>query len=455
MSASPVIAVFDIGRTNKKIFLIDEQYKIVFEDCVVMEEIVDEDGFPCEDVHALTRWVTRTFETLLARQDFVIRGVNASAYGASFVHLEHNNLPFLPLYNYLKPYPPSLQQKFYETYGGERILSLETASPVLGNLNSGLQLYYLKHERPELFRQIKCSLHLPQYICFIISNKIFSEITSIGCHTHLWSFTNKKYHWWVEQEGLHNILPPLSGAGSVVNINTAQNPLVAGIGLHDSSAALLPYLVSFNAPFVLISTGTWCISLNPFDHSPLTPEDLQNDCLCYLSFEGKPVKASRLFAGNEHEQQVKRLSAYFHKPAGYYASVAYDREIIAALRNDQKIMQANGTGGSFSDKPLSTYRNYEEAYHQLIYDIIVQQKISTGYVINGTGIRRIFVDGGFSKNSVYMFLLAAAFPGTEIYGASVSQASAIGAAMVMHKHWNTRSLPGDIVTLHYYATGLR
>jgi hypothetical protein len=31
MSAIPVIAVFDVGKTNKKLFLFDENYKIVFE----------------------------------------------------------------------------------------------------------------------------------------------------------------------------------------------------------------------------------------------------------------------------------------------------------------------------------------------------------------------------------------------------------------------------------------
>ena len=57
--------------------------------------------------------------------------VNVSAYGASFVHLNYNNQPFLPLYNYLKPYDEELQKQFYNTYGGEEKITKETASPVL------------------------------------------------------------------------------------------------------------------------------------------------------------------------------------------------------------------------------------------------------------------------------------------------------------------------------------
>ena len=79
--------------------------------------------------------------------------------------------------------------------------------------------------------------------------------------------------------------------------------------MHDSSAALIPYLACFDEPFLLISTGTWCISLNPFNHEPLTAEELQQDCLCYLSYEGKPVKAARYFGGNEHEQTVKKIAS--------------------------------------------------------------------------------------------------------------------------------------------------
>jgi sugar (pentulose or hexulose) kinase len=42
---------------------------------------------------------------------------------------------------------------------------------------------------------------------------------------------------------------------------------------------------------------------------------------------------------------------------------------------------------------------------------MVQQQFSTSMVLQGSSIKRIFVDGGFSKNAVYMNLLAIFFPG--------------------------------------------
>jgi glycerol kinase len=46
MKRIPVIAVFDVGKTNKKLFLFDQDYKIVYEKSARFTEIVDEDGFP-------------------------------------------------------------------------------------------------------------------------------------------------------------------------------------------------------------------------------------------------------------------------------------------------------------------------------------------------------------------------------------------------------------------------
>src|SRR6202035_5980024 len=118
-----------------------------------------------------------------------IGGVNFSAYGASFVHLNQDGRIITPLYNYLKPFPPDLQLEFYEKYGGKAGFSMRTASPVLGNLNSGLQIYRLKYEQPGLFDKIRSSLHLPQYLSWLPTNEIYSDITSIGCHTGLWDFS--------------------------------------------------------------------------------------------------------------------------------------------------------------------------------------------------------------------------------------------------------------------------
>ena len=312
MHKIPSIAIYDVGKTNKKLLVFDEQYNLIHEENIQLAETKDEDGFSCEDVVALTAWIKTSFAEIQNDPQFEIRAVNFSGYGASFVYLDKNKKLIPPLYNYLKPYSPPLQKKFYREYGGESHFSKITASPVLGNLNSGMQLYRLKYEKPELFKKIEYALHLPQYLSYILCSSLHSDITSIGCHTNLWNFQQNKYHEWVKKEGVLEKLAPIEKCNAIVG--RIDNNISVGVGLHDSSSALIPYLTSFNDPFILLSTGTWCISLNPFNHTMLSDYELHEDCLCYLSYEGNPVKASRIFAGYEHEQQVKRLADYFKKP---------------------------------------------------------------------------------------------------------------------------------------------
>jgi sugar (pentulose or hexulose) kinase len=454
-----VIAIFDIGKTNKKLFLFDEQYKIVWEQCEVCEQTTDEDNDPCEDVVRLTEWVHRSLAKLAGLREFDIRAINFSAYGASFVYIGEQDRPIAPLYNYLKAYPEQLKKKFYDTYGGEITFSMLTASPVLGSLNSGMQLYRVKQERPELFADIKYALHLPQYLSFLLTGKACSDITSIGCHTNLWNFAQKNYHEWVYREGVIDKLAPIVSSTSVLPVApkfaNGVKVGISGIGLHDSSAAMIPYLESFREPFVLISTGTWCISMNPFNDSPLTVAELQKDCLCYMSYQGRPVKASRLFAGYEHEQQVQRLAAHFQTQPARVATIDFDADCIDRLRSRQEsddlvTDHAPVAASVFHRRALNKFGSFEEAYHQLMLDIMDQQVNSTRLVLHDTDVRRIFVDGGFGRNQLYMHLLAEAFPGIEVFTASIPQATAMGAALAIHRHWNSRPLPGDIIELKYY-----
>ena len=424
-----MIAIFDIGKTNKKLFLFDEQYNIVWERSCTCEQTVDEDGEPCEDLNQLNGFIRESLASIPG--ELKPKAINFSAYGASFVYVGKDGKPVAPLYNYLKPYPEDLKQKFYAGYGGEVTFSMLTASPVLGSLNSGMQLYRIKEEQPRLFEKITWALHLPQYLSYLITGSPCSDITSIGCHTNLWNFSQQHYHEWVYREGIIDKLPPILPSTSI--LPTPGIP-VSGIGLHDSSSAMIPYFESFREPFLLISTGTWCISMNPFNHSPLTVAELQKDCLCYMSYQGKPVKASRLFAGYEHEQQVQQLAAQFNVKPAAAATVAYDPVTVHQLRtNSQR-------------EPAS----FEAAYHGLMLEIMQKQVESTQLVLHDTDVRRIFVDGGFGKNQVYMHLLAEAFPEIEVFAASIPQATAIGAALAIHEHWNSRSRPGDIIELKYY-----
>lgn len=446
-----VCAVFDIGKTNKKLFLFDQNYQIIHEQLSQFEEISDDDGYPCDDLIKLNNWLNETFESIIQNPDYEVVGLNISAYGASLVHLNSEGKTITPLYNYLKDFPKQFSKDFTDKYS--KNIFTETASPSLGMLNSALQLYWLKYTKPEVFHQIKYSLHLPQYCSFLFSNNPVSEITSVGCHTALWDFQKNDYHHWLQDEHIHSIQqkPLLSN-----NLGANKNDVAIGVGIHDSSSALVPYLRSFDEQFILLSTGTWAISMNPFNDEPLTKSELEQDCLCFLNFEGKPVKASRLFAGNEHERQTKHLAEYFGKETDFYKNVKFDDAMIWHLRT--KFKQATPTTadvGSLLDCPfvernLNLFKSYEEAYHQFMLDLVAQQIASLSLVMGRTNPKKIFVDGGFSKNEIYMKLLAENYFNKQVFASEIAQASALGAALVIHEHWNSEPIPNELISLKRY-----
>ena len=183
---------------------------------------------------------------------------------------------------------------------------------------------------------------------------------------------------------------------------------------------------------------------------------MENDGLNFLSFEGKTVRAARLFSGNEHERQVKHLASYFGVAEDYYKTVVYDFRLIQQLRkaHNQVLPGQVELGGlkecPFVERNINTFRNYEEAYHQFIMDLVTQQIASTKQTFGNNTPRKIFVDGGFSRNEIFMNLLSEAFFNIEVYASEVAQASALGAALVISDAWTTQPFETSKLKLKRY-----
>ncbi len=447
MAGIPVIAVVDIGKTNKKLLVFDQAYTLVLKRDFQIREITDREGYPCEDLSALQVRIFELLDELIAMPEYELSALNFSAYGASLVLLDYKKKVIYPMVNYLKSYPFRLRHQFYLNYGGEEAFSLISASPAMGSLNAGMQLYRIRYEDPVLFEQVRFALHFPQYLSFLVTGQVVSELTSIGCHTNLWNFQTNSYQEWVKEEKVSEKLAPIIPAITTCRVVYKGRQLQVGCGLHDSSAALSPYLKKTSAPFILISTGTWCISMNPFNAVPLTARELKCDCLTYLSHEGRPVKASRIFAGNEHEQQLERIAAWFQQPRERYLSLPYDAETMHLLkrRHNQGSTGFNPTDSGFGWRSMKSFQTDTEAYHQLMADIVREQVYSVNLIRGECGCRKLFVDGGFSKNFIYMQLLADELADLEVYSALMPELSALGAALVIHESWNNMPVPDTVI----------
>ena len=444
-----VIAVFDIGKTNKKIVLFDEQLKVIYQKEEKFKTSLDEDGVECDDIVLIENWILDSLNYLIELDEYELIAVNFSTYGASLAFLDKDGKRLTPIYNYLKEIPPSIQNALFERHGGESEFCRRTSSPALGLLlNSGIQIHWLKESRPDVFHNVSSILHFPQYLSYLLTKELVSESTSIGCHTFLWDFDHHKYHQWLTDEGI--ILPPRVSCGCSFPVAMGGRELAVGIGIHDSSAALAPYMKGCDDPFLLLSTGTWCINMNPFNHSPLSARQLEKDCLSYLSIDQKPVKSSRFFLGHIHDVNTARLSHFFGVGEDCYKQVKINTKLLKRYMSDepgkrlffQREIPADYVDGSVD---LSQFSDFGEAYHRLIYDLTLLNAESIDLiVIPGDGVKQFYVSGGFARNEVFMRLLASLYPDKEVFTTEVDNASAAGAALVIWDVMGTGKLPLSI-----------
>jgi sugar (pentulose or hexulose) kinase len=454
MSLVPVIAIFDIGRTHKKFLLFDEAYRVVEETSTVIADIPDGDGGTCEDLASISAWMKEQVAGALKRDDVAVGALNFSSHGASLAHLNEAGAPVTPLYDYMKPLPEEVTEPFYALFGGRHAFSLATGSPALDMLNSGIQLYWLKHFKPALFSQVRTSLHLPQYGNYLFSGERHADISSIGCHTGLWDVEQQHYHRWLRAEGVDRLLPAAEPVTAFDNVLLAGREVATGIGLHDSSAALLPFVYTAQEPFLLLSSGTWNITLDPFFEGSLSAEDYRRDCLYYLLDAGRRVAASRLFLGHEYQHQLRKLEDHFHKAKGYYLQVTADAHLFEGVLDRQSERTVfypeamAGTGpfprlkGPAPD--LGLFASFEEAYHKLMLDLTWLQKASVELLTGSRPVRRLYISGGFVQSQVFMELLSAFLPGWQIYIAENKRASALGAAVALHEVWHSEPLWGSV-----------
>jgi sugar (pentulose or hexulose) kinase len=430
-----VIAVFDIGKTNKKVILFDYNLKLVSETEQRFTEINDDDGFPCEDIERLEEWIRDNVNILAKSEKYDLTAINFATYGATLTFLDQSGKRIAPVYNYLKPVYEKIPERIYKKYGGQDEFCRRTASPALGMLNSGIQALWLKYRKPEYFEKVRYILHFPQYLSYLLTGKIYSEPTSLGCHTALWDFDNMNYHPWTSAEGLK--LPDPVDISTTEKVNINGKTVQVGIGIHDSSSSLVPYFSGSKGKFILLSTGTWCINMNPFNSEILTAEQLDLDCLCYLSISQQPVKSSRLFLGHLHKTAVNQLNNHFKTDADHYKNIKPDKSILTDC------FQKRGKNRFFFDNlPYSrelktgcdyyTFITFEEAYHQLMIELTEITVEAIDFILPvDDDIENIYITGGFADNQLFCTLISNAYPMKYVYTSEISNSTALGAAIVI------------------------
>jgi sugar (pentulose or hexulose) kinase len=195
----------------------------------------------------------------------------------------------------------------------------------------------------------------------------------------------------------------------------------------------LTYLLKGKESFILLSTGTWCINFNPFsDDSLFDKTQINNGATAYMKVDGSPVKSSRLFLGEEHRLKVKKLIKHFKKPKYYHRSLEWNKawtgKTFPASKNHfhwKFLDNANAPAQDDLDFP-----DFETAYCKMMMELIdlLKEQID---VICETLPKKIYIDGGFSDNKIFLALLKKQFPSQKIKAKPASFACALGAAQIL------------------------
>jgi len=224
---------------------------------------------------------------------------------------------------------------------------------------------------------------------------------------------------------------------------------VVTMGIHDSNASLLPYLIKVDEDFVLNSTGTWCVLMHPMKKVEWGSGDLGNVVFFNLDAFSHPVKTTIFCGGMEFDVYTE----LFKKIGGGEINTTFDRELYQRLIREKQLFilpEVLKGSGQFSGSlarvvqgntvyPLSSIQTGEEippffkdnktSLAVLELSLLIQTKVAMERAGYKPGMS-LFIEGGFRKNEAYGSLLSSLFPTSAISHTSMEEATAFGAAIL-------------------------
>jgi sugar (pentulose or hexulose) kinase len=294
--------VLDVGKTHVKLHVVDSALASRFSRSTA-NRVIDAQPYPHYDIEALWHWCCAALREASAA--FEIERLVVTTHGATAALVDPEAGPSglaLPVMDYEFSAPGN-----EDSYAAVRPGFSDTFSPALPDgLNLGRQLFWQQRHCDEGWRRARYLLPYPQYWVWRLTGVACAEVTSWGCHTDLWAPRHGEYSTLVDALALRDKLPQRVDAGAVVGTLTesvaAQTGLSRGCevvaGLHDSNASYLRYLSRGDAPFAVLSTGTWVICLA--SGAPLERLDEARDMLANVDIHGAPVASARFMGGREY-----------------------------------------------------------------------------------------------------------------------------------------------------------
>jgi sugar (pentulose or hexulose) kinase len=420
--------VIDLGNTLSKVSLWDADARMLHRQ-ERLNAPVEDTGVRRIDASGIGEWL---IEALARYAGHRVETIVPVGHGAAVAALVDDALAFLPL-DYEQPIPPA----FMNVYRQQRDPFAVTGSPLLPDgLNIGSQLWWLEQLEPAAM--VRATL-LPwaQYWAWFLTGTAVSEMTSLGCHSDLWSPQDGDFSPMAKRLGWAGRFAPLARAGDTVGTvrpeiasKTGLSPQVKVLaGLHDSNAALLaarsfPAIADNEA--TVLSTGTWFVAMR-LPAAPVAAGALHEarDCLVNVDAFGRPVPSARFMGGREIETLIELHSRRVDIKSDQAAMLAAVPEVLSQPRMILPTL-ARGFGpfpdGAFEwiNRPNSWNERRAAAclYAALVADTSLDLIGSSG---------RLIVEGRFAEAEVFVRALASLRPETAVFTADAHNDVSFGA----------------------------
>lgn len=295
-----LVAVLDLGRTSLRVVALDPAGEVLAEHRAA-SPVRSGPPYPHLDLEAALEELLSGLA--LAARAGEVEAIVPVAHGAALALCSGDEL-VLPVMDYEAPIasPPRPVEAWRET--------LSPALP--GGLNLANQLLHLEREHPVELARADRALLLPQYLAWRLGGRPASEVTSLGCHTHLWDPRRGRFSALAREHGWDGLFPPLAHAWD--SLGTVADPVAARTGLprtcrvlcgiHDSNASYLVHRAGREAPFTVVSTGTWVVLLAA--GADLDRLDPREDMLAGVDATGAPVATMRFHGGRRYADLRER-----------------------------------------------------------------------------------------------------------------------------------------------------
>ncbi len=419
------LAVFDFGKTNAKMFVFAPDLRILDQERSASAWLEHRLGdAPCRvlDSEHLWRWMNAALARALQR--WPLGGVMVSTHGCAAALVGGGRLQF-PILDYESEPPASVNAAYAEVAPGFD----ETQAPHLpGGLNLGRQIFWIEASDPDVLARTEAILCLPQFWAWKLGAAPVSEVSSLGCHSHLWSPRGKDFSSLVRARGWRHRFPPFARAGAVLGRHEAT-PAGGGEavglrihnGVHDSNASLHFYRSLGHDNCTVVSTGTWVIVLNP--RCPLDALDARRDMLANVTIDGEPTATARFMGGREYDLMTRG------------ARCAVDAQAVeAAIRRGQFALPSFAPGGPFPGRagsfvgPAAGSEAERAAIGTLYLACMTDAVLDLIRSAN-----EVIVDGGLAYNHAFLGLLGALRDTQAVLGNTTAEGSAAGAAAIAYE----------------------